>query len=254
MFCTKCGTKNNDGAKFCVKCGEKFDVKILTKKEKTNENLFISYFKNLFTFVTKPITFLEEKNKLEDTGKAFAYAGIITGIMLIVNILIKLIYAGIYSIKLSTTFYKVNFVKYLSFPKLIFLDLTIYAAIIFGIAGIFTLTGVILKKKVKFTKMLSLSSLAIMPYAVGGIVFYTLFSTFSTFLALFIGSVGLIYTVILLVSIINKEFELKDNKKVYVNAIVFTVIAFFVMLYAYLVLYKGVSITFKTESTRFLFK
>ena len=22
MFCTKCGTKNNDGAKFCVKCGE----------------------------------------------------------------------------------------------------------------------------------------------------------------------------------------------------------------------------------------
>ena len=79
-------------------------------------------------------------------------------------------------------------------------------------------------------------------------------STKFTFLALFIGSVGLTYTVILLVSIINKEFELKDNKKVYVNAIVFTVIAFFVMLYAYLVLYKGVSITFKTESTRFLFK
>ena len=167
--------------------------------------------------------------------------------MVVVNILIKLIYAGIYSVKLSTALYKVNFVKYLSFPKLIFLDLSIYAAMIFGIAGILTLAGVIIKKKVKYTKMLSLVSLAIIPYAIGAIIFYTLFSTFSTFLALFAGAIGLIYTLILLVSMINKEFELKDNKKIYVNAIIFTVLSFFIILYIYLVLYKGVSITYKSD-------
>lgn len=246
MFCTKCGTKNNDGAKFCIKCGERFNM-VVSNKKKNKENLFVSYFKNLFKFVTKPATFLNEKNKLEDTGKSFVYAGISTGMMVVVNILIKLIYAGIYSVKLSTALYKVNFVKYLSFPKLIFLDLSIYAAMIFGIAGILTLAGVIIKKKVKYTKMLSLVSLAIIPYAIGAIIFYTLFSTFSIFLALFAGAIGLIYTLILLVSMINKEFELKDNKKIYVNAIIFTVLSFFIILYVYLVLYKGVSITYKSD-------
>lgn len=246
MFCTKCGTKNNDGAKFCVKCGEKFNV-VISNKKKNKENVFVCYFKNLFKFVTKPATFLNEKNKLEDTGKSFAYAGICLGMMLIVNILIKLIYAGICSVKLSTTFYKINFVKCLSFPKLIFLDLSIYAAMIFGIAGILTLAGVIIKKKVKYTKMLSLVSLAIIPYAICAIIFYTLFLTFSTFLALFVGTMGLIYTLILLTSIINKEFELKDNKKIYVNAIIFTVLSFFIILYVYLVVYKGASITYKSD-------
>ena len=239
MFCTKCGTKNNDGAKFCIKCGERFNM-VASNKKKDKENLFVSYFKNLFKFVTKPATFLNEKNKLEDTGKSFVYAGISTGMMAVVNILIKLIYAGIYSVKLSTALYKVNFVKYLSFPKLIFLDLSIYAAMIFGIAGILTLAGVIIKKKVKYTKMLSLVSLAIIPYAIGAIIFYTL-------LALFAGAIGLIYTLILLVSMINKEFELKDNKKIYVNAIIFIVLSFFIILYVYLVLYKGVSITYKSD-------
>ena len=46
---------------------------------------------------------------------------------------------------------------------------------------------------------------------------------------------------------INKEFELKDNKKIYVNAIIFTVLSFFIILYVYLVLYKGVSITYKSD-------
>lgn len=244
MFCTKCGTKNNGNASFCVNCGEKFNV--VSPKKKTNENYFISYFKNLFSFVTKPVSFLKGKNKLDDTGKAFTYAGISLGMMWIANIIMKLIYAGIYSAKLSSKFFKVNFLKYLSFPKIILLDLVIFAAIIFGLAGIITLAGVITKKKVKYTKMLSLVSMAIIPYAIGAIILYTLFSTFSLVLAFIFGVLGLMYTIILIISVINNELDLDGDKKIYVNAIIFCVLAIIATIAFYLFAYKGVNITFKS--------
>lgn len=244
MFCIKCGTKNNDSASFCINCGER--INIVSQKKKANENYFVSYFKNLFSFVTKPVSFLKGKNKLDDNGKAFTYAGISVGMMWIANIIMKLIYAGIFSAKLSSKIFRINFLKYLSFPKIILLNLVIFAAIIFGLAGIITLAGVITKKKVKYTKMLSLVSMAIIPYAIGAIVLYTLFSTFSLALAFIFGVLGLMYTIILIVSIINNELELDGDKKIYVNAIIFCVLAVIITVSFYLFAYKGVSITLRS--------
>ena len=61
MFCTKCGTQNNQGTKFCVKCGAAM-VAVATPK-KQGENLFLSYLKAILNVLTKPDKFLkEEKN------------------------------------------------------------------------------------------------------------------------------------------------------------------------------------------------
>ena len=49
MYCEKCGTKLEDSASFCTKCGASIKGEVVKTKEKVEvgKDVIISYFKNL---------------------------------------------------------------------------------------------------------------------------------------------------------------------------------------------------------------
>lgn len=245
MFCTKCGTKNEEGSKFCSKCGNKFGSK--TMKNNKGENLFISYFKDLFNFNVKPVKSMSNMKEIDNLKTSFVYAGLSFGLMYIVNFLFKLLYAGIMSLKLSSKFYKVNYLKALSFSKILLLSIPIYLLIIFGIAGLITVVGIIFKKKVNFARILSLVSLAVIPYSIGSMILYTIFSTFSTFLALMFMILGIVYSLVLVINIVEVELKVEKDIKLYVTAIVLGVIGMVSMIFFYITYTKGFSFTLKSN-------
>lgn len=83
MYCTNCGTKNKDNAKFCVECGEKFE----------NNNLRIK------TAVTEPAIYKSEKKtegSLKKSFKKIKIVPIVILLLLVVTVIVfpKFIIAG----------------------------------------------------------------------------------------------------------------------------------------------------------------
>lgn len=236
MFCIKCGTQNNEGAKFCIKCGEAMATAQATPK-KQKENLFLSYFKSVFKMTTKPDKFVKEEKNLNETSRALIFTGITAGLMMVVNLIMKMLLTPIQkNFWTGKTEFVGEVLKELNYLKLIFLNLIIYAAIIFAIAGIVYLVSLIFRKKVSYMRMLTITSLCIIPYAIGSLFISPIFMEFSFYFGILFMFVGLVYSIVILVNSINNELKLEGNLKVYANAIIFFTITFvaFTSYYLYI--------------------
>lgn len=232
MFCTKCGTQNNQGTKFCVKCGAAMGAVATPKKQ--GENLFLSYLKAILNVVTKPDKFLKEEKNLGETKRALIYAAITSGAMMIVNLFMTMLLAPIQqNYWTGKTQYVIGALKELNYLKLIFLNTLIYGAVIFALAGIVYLVGLIFNKKTSYMRLLSITSLCVIPYAAASLVIAPIFMEFSYFFGILFTLVGIVYSVVLFVNSINNELKLEGDKKVFVNAIIFFVIIFIGFMIGY---------------------
>ena len=72
MFCEKCGTKNNKGAKFCESCGNKL---VSNVKEKINVSKVKKQSSNLF-------------NKLKNCSKKIKIIGLAILLLIVVSIIL----------------------------------------------------------------------------------------------------------------------------------------------------------------------
>lgn len=128
MECSKCGTYNSEGFKFCVKCGNNLEdtstndnlsenntsvqpnlndnvVPVQqnesissvqhtnnTSNEKNTNNISLNYFRYITSFLLKPFqTFKQEENKLSDTKISLILSGIVACAMMIINLLTSMI-------------------------------------------------------------------------------------------------------------------------------------------------------------------
>lgn len=249
MECSKCGTHNSEGFKFCVKCGNNLEavnnesiksnvpvqdsatehkpVEETKPKEKSSfnksnsktiNNVSLNYFKYITSFLLKPFeTFKQEENKLSDTKMSLILSGIVAGAMMIINLLTSMISAiFVKTMDYSTFKYKTKIdfegLKNLDYVSLIFKKLLIYACIIVAIAAIYYLASLVVKKSLNFIKTLSASASAIMPFAVMGMIVSPILGKIWTPLAVVSAIIGVVYSIAIFVTLINDsvKFDRKD--------------------------------------------
>lgn len=284
MICNNCGTQNNEGAKFCIRCGNmlinsqnlanennimqnsatNFETNninnMMTSTSINQENLqqqnnYINQqpmqqpingqvqfensksdnvakitigeaFKLIVAIILKPFTAFKEENKKFEN---FSNSLIVSIIISVVVTLISLLKTMYETVKVTSYFSdsKYNFenLKNIEYFKEISSNLLIYLGVIFGIAIVYYLASLVIKKQVSFSKILGISAIAIVPFALGNLILSPLLGLINEDLPIIAYIIGGIYTLIIMYEGINEELQLTGNVKYYLNLICMSIIA-----------------------------
>lgn len=184
-----------------------------------------TYLKLLIGVFTKPVKTI---NEYKETTNEFLTPSIFAGIIAFVMMLISLISTIISTVHVDTLFegtkWEWSYIKEVPWAKSIFGNFFLYLAMIFGVAVIYYLTSLIIKKQISYTKSLIITAYALIPVFIANILLAPIFGLITYWLAAIIGLIGFVYTIVLLNQIMNKEFELDGEKKLFVNVIVNTLV------------------------------
>ena len=246
MFCSKCGTENTKTSKFCIECGNLMK-ETLGRSKKINENIsqkdskkmtVVSYFKIMMELFLKPSTTLSESiNKFKEPKNAFAFAGIISGILTVINLfnsMINVLIVKSYSWTLNktTTTWVWSNLKELNYFKLIGREFLIYSIILLAIAGIYYLTGLVIKKESNYNKLLAVGAMAAALYIGISSVLAPILMKIYAPIGFVISVVGVIYALFILITGMDRELALEDNdKRIFVHV---TCLSLMFILYAYI--------------------
>ena len=256
MYCPKCGTQNNENAKFCSSCGYllmqatqtseeqvktvppvKEDTSTEEKKKTVNtvqptdkKSTNVQYFFVMLAALLKPATVLKEDlNKFNQIKSSAIMTLIITAIATIVKLITSMISAVVvrefsWSAGGYTTSIAWDNLSKLNYVDIIVKNFVIFAAIILAIAIVYYVMGLITKKECNFSRLLGISALAIVPFLICSLVLSPLLSAIWATLAVPVTLVGLIYTVIMVYEGMNSELKLESNQKYYVNLICLSIL------------------------------
>ncbi|MDD2377310.1 MAG: zinc ribbon domain-containing protein [Bacilli bacterium] len=241
MNCNKCGTKNNLKSKYCTQCGESliktndyngFDIKpeLVTSKE-VIPNKFIKYIKFILAILLKPVTTLKKDiNMFDDTKKSVIFSGVIVAsatIITLINNLIDAITSKTYHWMTGQYIIKPKWsnIDLMDYFKLSINNFVIYAIILLSIAMVYYLAGLIIKKEIKFSRLLGVATVSVIPVIIGSMVLMPIFNHFSILLGMIISMASTIYTIIILTESMSREFNLKDSDlKIQFNVICLTIL------------------------------
>ena len=198
----------------------------------TNTNKAMNFFMYILMILIKPFkTFKEEEEKLTDTKNSLILSGILVGLMLVIN-LIKSMITTVFTKKMDYTTFKLKTVidfsnlKNLDWLDLLGKHLLIYAGIILAIAVVYYLASLVFKKNGNFIKLLSISATSLIPFTLVGMFASFVLGKIWSPLYIVCVIVSLIYSVLILVSLINKQFEFENNDtKIYFHLICLGVLA-----------------------------
>lgn len=189
-------------------------------------------FLMLISILLKPYTALkEESKKFTNFKNSFILALFITIFGVLIN-LIQTIWSVIRvrSYDYGTHKYITKFVfenlKEIKFIKVIGQNFLIYLGIIFVIACIFYIAGLIIKKQLNFSKLLGIATTAIVPILLSILLLSPIFGMISNYLATGITIFGGIYTFLLIYEGMNEELKLQGNQKYYFNLICLFILGF----------------------------
>lgn len=191
----------------------------------TNQNPF-NYFAYLIAAILKPFqAFSEEEEKLNDLKTSAILSGIVAGIMMLVTF-IKTVISSIVvkTYDFSTASYKTKLVfenlKKLDYIDLIGKNLLIFAGIILGIAVIYYLAGLVMKKNIVFQKMLSISATAMLPFVALSLIVSPLLGLIWHYLEAIAFIIGIIYSVVILVTLMKKQISFeKEDMNIYFHTV-----------------------------------
>jgi Yip1 domain. len=194
----------------------------------TNKKSFdlLGSLKYLWSSLAKPFqTFKDNSSETDKPKVAFLLAGIVTVIMTTLQV-ITLILASI----LKKDNKKVEIVwdslKRAEFLPVVFKSLLLFFGLILAIAIIFYMANLVAKRQVTFGRFLSLATIAAMPYLLGQIltaivtVLVTVHTDFSKlkgdapfgmYVASAIAVIGLVYSIVIAVTLINNEMSFDDK-------------------------------------------
>lgn len=189
-------------------------------------------FLMLISILLKPYTALkEESKKFTNFKNSFILALFITIFGFLIN-LIQTIWSVIRvrSYDYGTHKYITKFVfenlKEIKFIKVIGQNFLIYLGIIFVIACVFYIAGLIIKKQLNFSKLLGIATTAIVPILLSILLLSPIFGMISNYLATGITIFGGIYTFLLIYEGMNEELKLQGNQKYYFNLICLFILGF----------------------------
>ena len=273
MLCSKCGTQNMDGAKFCIKCGNPINEEIVQtstpvmeqnvpvmssnqpmseatpviKNENIQtENKKISigeYFSIILAVLLKPFTALQKELPKFSQFKNSAVLSVIVSVLFTcISLLMTMFNAvvvksgGLFS-KSKTKIVFEN-LKYVEYVKEIGVHLLLFLGIIFAIACVYYIAGLIAKKQSNFSKLLGISAISVVPMLIGSLVVSPILTMFSETLGMLLPIAGGVYTLIIAYEAINNEIVLEKNAKYYFNLICLSILLI-AGYYLYMKMYLG---------------
>ena len=221
MFCSKCGEKNEEGSKFCKGCGAilgdvgaKASSAVPKSVGATKESF--NFFTYLLGILFKPFTsFKKNEKELSETKNSFILGAIATGLMALVLILSTVIVVA----KITDW----QGLKYIKWFDVILKNLALYACVILAIPGIFYLGGLVIKKQLSYTKFLSITSTAFVPYAIIQFAAAILGLIWSP-LGVIAQFLGFIYLASILCTLMDSELKLEKEERIYFYTVCFTVL------------------------------
>lgn len=239
MKCVKCGENNKDGASFCSKCGSKLEAKKEDKKEKVEveeknddvvtvsidtkeaKNFFV-YLKDVFVSPAK--TTKKALKKVKTTQDAFMLSLFVTLTALVINLVVNMVscifvkqYSFLEGTKLVVDFAQIGKLDYIS---LIFKAFAFIAVIILGIASVYYIATLVLKKEVPYRKFLIVSTNAFIPMAFVTLLICPIVSIISAPVSSCLALLALLYMGFILVSGMNSLVEIEDtDRKMYFHLV-----------------------------------
>jgi len=191
---------------------------------------FAEYFKIIGNVFIKPFSIIKENSEmLCDIRNSGLLVGIVVVVVTILN-LIKQMFNAVY--QRSFNFWEGEYETEIDFSNLgdleyfsiIGKNLLVWLAIIAIIAGVYFIASLILKKQTNFSKLLGISAISIVPFMACLFIVSPILGIIHYLLSIIVIVAGFIYTFLILYEAMNKEVELYENKKGFVNLICLTVI------------------------------
>lgn len=264
MNCPNCGTINNTNSSFCLKCGtplitqlnsvptethtQTYDSTVVLQSQPTetyaqvyeptvtsqlqpSQSKPFNIIAYMIAILMKPWTcFKEEQEKLSDTKNAFLLAGVVSVLMMFVN-LIKTFITVIFTKKMNYSTWKmetkIDFsgLKDLDYVSLIGKNLLIYFGIIIVIAAIYYVATLVIKKSSKFQTILSITASSFIPFLIFSMFLAPILGKIWNILEMIVLLIGFIYAITIFVTLINENisFDNQDHK-VYFHVVCFSII------------------------------
>lgn len=259
MICTNCGAQNSNESRFCAKCGHNMiDNQVSMDQQSTfnqqnnnNEKIsIVEYLSIILAIILKPFTtFKEEVDKFNVFKNSITLSLIIS----VVATVIALIKTVINTVRV-TSFWsdKVEWVwdnlSKINFFQVIIQNFSMYFGIIIAIAFVYYIASMVVKKQVKFSRLLGISAVSVVPMFTGFLILSPLLSMINGLLGMAVTIIGAIYTIIMIYEIINSEILLEGNTKFYVNLICLSTLT----VTAYYLYMKIVMLTASSSVDNFL--
>lgn len=189
---------------------------------------FSKYFSLMIEIILKPFTtFKEEINKftnIKNSGFLSLFIAILATIINLIVVMINTIYVKSYSFSGSSSKIVLENLKNINYIEVIGKNFLIYFGITIGIACVYYIGSLIIKKETNFAKLLGISALSIVPYFMASLVLAPILSLIYAPLGMIITIVGGVYTIIIIYELMNQEIELESNMKYYFNLICLSII------------------------------
>ena len=180
--------------------------------------------------ILNPVTSVEGNVlALENTKNTFTFAGIITLVITIANMLstmITTIFAKECDWWTNKCSFHVSFgnLDSLDYVYLIIVSLIKYAVMVLAIAGVYYIGSLILKKSANYVKTLALVSFAVIPSIIANFA-ASIFGIVYQPLAILVGTIGSIYTILILCFNVKAELKINDiDKLILFNSIVLAIV------------------------------
>lgn len=236
MNCPKCGIENVKDSKFCSKCGASLtgekEKNELVEKVKVGavktKNVCLENLKLIMNFILKPATSLKDEiTKLDDIKNSGILVIVIAVISTLISLFTTMINAVIveeyYMFGEYSTVWRWENLKNINYISSIFQSLISVLLVIAVIAGIYYIASLIIKKEVKFSRLVGLTSLSITPLLLTSLVISPILSLISSEISALATIVASIYTMLMIHETINNEFKLKGNAKYYFNLVCYLI-------------------------------
>lgn len=230
ITCPNCGATNSIGTNFCVNCGTQLQNNNVAQNVSTNTNTqnqvagstsattqmnFIGY---MVGALLKPFDKFksEEENLSSIKNSAIISAIVIVGAT-IINLFTTMFNAvrveSFWSNEVEWVWENLKEVEYL---KVIGMNLLMYAGVIFGLAAIYYVGSLIIKKEAKYPKLLGATATAYMPIIISTAILSPILSLIHFSFGLIVTVVGAIYGIIILLELIDHCIVIENkNVKIY---------------------------------------
>lgn len=257
MICDKCGAQNALESKFCIKCGNNLKGEQLVQNQGMDTNSLeptikmsmIEYLSFIIAVLLKPYDALKKEiykfNSIKNSAILALIVSVIATIIKVISTMLSTVRETSYFSETVTWAWE-N-LKEINYIKLIGTNFFVYLGIIVAIAVIYYIISLMLKKQVDFPRLLGISAVSLAPF-LGAIVVSPLASMLYAPLGLWITTIALVYTIVIIYEAMNQEVQLTGNIKFYYNLVCLSILIF-VVGYLYT---KGLITTMASDASEFL--
>lgn len=269
MKCPNCGKDVKEGAKFCVGCGTSLVDKETKKVEKTNSEktdevkekvatkvnevkvaakkaadsdfmkVVLSSLMFLLNILLKPVKALKEKIEFYSKPQnGFILAGVVALATMIIRVIVSFVMALIKKQCTSSLFGSGTCLtvgeklKAIDWMGITLKHLLVILIVMFAIAGIYYVAGLIAKKTTNFMKILTITAVSLVPACVASYLLVPIFGWINVHFGVVVAIIGFVYSLVIFFTSIKDEFKFKDaDMAIYFHLIcvsVIIIIAYFV--------------------------